>query len=272
MYVYSTDNIKYTKQAFCSRSSVRKAAEKFADGLIDRFVPQSKLKVRQMENYARRFIPEIEIVNFTNSKEALEMDGLCKPAYVYSSGKYSFDGVVLFLKTKFKDDFSKRRLLKNFVHEMTHAFQFKDKEISDMIIFNNFLKHHSKTELERMINLSNRVFDSEQYTKDIEDIVNPLIDRAYGIDAIKPEFSFVEYFRNLFAEDVQRLRAKGVKFDLNFIKKVFINQTEAEADAYKAGGYFMKKSSPYHCTDYYSEIWAKVHHDLAVALKTSNVE
>ena len=74
----------------------------------------------------------------------------------------------------------------------------------------------------------------------------------------------------MFEKDISDLNKKKFPFDLNFLKKLIINQTEFEVEAYNTGVYFSKKIL--HQNDYDSIVWAKVHKDLITAINTAKVK
>lgn len=222
--------------SFNGRQEVMKLAEEFSTELVSRFKRESPT-IEKAVPLIKKYIPEIKIGMFKEAGKQVEIGGFSQNfVYTKSTGIFT-PGEMLILLTNPKRGIQTRSsFIGNIAHEMTHAFQSKDPDISEINLMNNFLKINSEQDGNAQINAAYSVWDFLE-----RNLFYPIGNTKDKIQTVeKFPFPFnITMNKTKFAEYLDKLQRKIKKnipnADMDYIKKFIRHKLLNEADAYEIG-------------------------------------
>lgn len=244
MLAVSFNTFNYKQPAFSGRKEVMEKSEKFSNDAV-KLSHSKRFNDENIRELVRIYIPNLIIRKKTSEAEdEKKVAGAFRPDFQYGakSKRYVVKARTIFLRPISSTNMPKSEYVKALTHEMTHAFQADDNDISDAALMNKSLKFVDEdTCNKRMI----EAFSIWTYFEDVlmyplMDGINSTITDNQGIFPYKisiDDKKMKECIDDIFQEAKKKFTDTDIEFVKNFIKLQLIH----EADAYRAGQKALKK-------------------------------
>ena len=232
------------KTNFSGRKEVREKSENFSNDII-KLSRSKNFNDESIKALAHSYIPNIIFRKKTAQKgDEKDVAGVFIPDFQYgtASKRYGIKSRTIYLRPIKDAKMTKGEFIKTLVHEMTHAFQEDDKDISEVTLMNKSLKFVDEDTANEIMTAA---FSTWIYFEDT--LLYPLTD---SIDNITFEnrgtFPYnisinTEKMKECIADIFRDAEKSFPMVDINFIKSHVKLQLQHEAEAYRMGQRTLRK-------------------------------
>lgn len=247
---FNNYNYNKSKQSFSGRQEIREKSSLFADDIIE-VATDRKLNKKELEKVMRAHIPAI-VVRPSKGDEPYAIS--CSPyiSFLHRDNSYRLKSQTIRVPKLHQRSGKgeKAEFIDSIVHEMTHAFQHLDDDISFIPRYNAYLKNNSLLKLQQLSSISEDLFVYVE-NKAIYPIIADMYEKAGEID-ISDVSTSKELLKKLSPNAKKRINSifkAGLKTankklegeNMEFVLNDFKNNALAEEDAYRAGAEAGKK-------------------------------
>lgn len=247
---FNNYNYNKSKQSFSGRQEIREKSSLFADDIIE-VATDRKLNKKELEKVMRAHIPTI-VIRPSKAYEPYAIS--CSPyiSFIHRDNSYKLKSQTIRIPKLHQHSGrgEKAEFIDSIVHEMTHAFQHLDDDISFIPRYNAYLKNNSLPKLQQLSSISEDFFIYVE-NKAIYPLIDDMYEKAEEIDISNISTSkellkkllpnAKKQINSIFKAGLKTAKQKLAGENMEFVLNDFKNNALAEEDAYRAGAEASKK-------------------------------
>lgn len=252
MKISNSINIINKKETFNGKADVHRRVSRFVFDFLN-LSQSEQLSFRKIEKLTKQHLPGIVILSKMDNRSSINASCSFLPKYNKNTGKYYVASHCINLpKINFLSQRQKLNFTEMFIHEVTHAFQNVDKDMSFVTLLNKYLKKNGVTKTNEVQNISSRVverferdfigeaFDLLKLPKNIESIFTAQTPNSLFNKMNSNKVDFIKFFQEKIDFTLRKGKKEYPDFDEKFFLQNLKNLAVTEEDAYREGAMAVK--------------------------------